>query len=131
MSKIKEKKKDKTLIKREIIRYKESYVSNTIKGKYFLERCNMIADQVKKNKILECVDGAPKPKAYILAEFDMFKRSAITSFREAEHSKKQLINLGWKDEDFEKLIDYYFNQKIIREDYGDEVEDFEEGFIQE
>lgn len=103
----------------EEIRLREMYINELINGRYFLERCNMIAQQmVPEWDIIEKLDGAFKTKGYVRAEYAHQKKQAIKSMRNAHFSKKELIEvhqLTKKDiQDIE--VDYY-DGKIIREDY--------------
>ncbi len=123
IKKVRESQADQLAQKRVILRYKNDYIGNLVNGRYFQERCNMIAEQINSGKILETVDGAPKPKDYLIAEYNLTKIRAITALRNANGIKRDLLErLKLDPKEIEELHDYYFVQPIMRESYGEENE---------
>ena len=103
-----------------LVKGKNSYITNLINGRYFLARCNMIAEQIHTGKIKETIDGCPKPEEFMRAEYAMQKKQAIVCMREAHFAKQDLIkDFKLTEEDFQNLEEDYYNGKIIREDYDD------------
>jgi hypothetical protein len=124
MAKIKDKREENKRNKYEETRLKEEYISNLVQGRYFLERCNMMTEQLQPTGlIIEKVDGCTKTKGLLLAEYDMTKRSAINCMRKSFFAKQKLIKLGWTKKDFEDALNYYFNEPILKKDYGRDPED--------
>jgi len=99
---------------------KNDYIKNTINGRYYLARCNMLAEQIQSGKILEKIDGATKTVEYMRAEYALMKMQAIMSMRTAYFSKKNLLGeFKLTEADIQALEEDYYNGKIIREDYDD------------
>jgi hypothetical protein len=99
---------------------KTEYIRNLLNGRYYLARCNMLAEQIQTGKILEKIDGATKTMDYIRAEYALMKMQAIMSLRTAHFSKEDLLGeFKLTKEDVLALEDDYYNGKIIREDYDD------------
>ncbi len=99
---------------------KNEYIRNIINGRYYLARCNMIAEQLYKKDILEVIDGYTKTEEYFKAEYAMMKMQAIMSMRTAHFSKNDLIkDFNLTEEDILSLEEDYYNGKIIREDYDE------------
>ncbi len=99
---------------------KNDYIKNTLNGRYFLERYNMIVEQVNSGNIVEKIDGQVKTKEYILSEGALMKFHAIESFRNAFFAKEQLIkDFKMTEEDLTAVEDDYFNGKIIRDTYDE------------
>jgi hypothetical protein len=71
--------------------------------------------------IKEKVDGCPKSVSYMRAEYAVIKMQAVVSFRNSFFARKQLVeDFKMTEEDFAKLENDYYNEKIIRESYDDE-----------
>lgn len=100
---------------------KNDYIKNLINGRYYLARCNMIAEQLIGKRIEEKIDGCPKSEEYMRAEYALMKMQAIVSMRNAHFAKQDLFKeFNLKPEDIEALEMDYYDGKIIREDYDDE-----------
>jgi len=99
---------------------KNDYIKNLINGRYYLARCNMIADQILKEVVEEKIDGAPKSLELLKCEYALMKMQAINSMRAAHFAKIDLQKIGMKPEDIDALEDDYYNGKIIRESYDED-----------
>ncbi len=97
---------------------RNDYIKELINGRYFLERTNMLAEQINSGKIKENIDGCTKTMGYMRAEYALQKMQAIISMRNSHFAKLDLIkdfNFTLKEiNDIEK--DYY-DGKVVREDY--------------
>lgn len=104
-----------------LARAKQDYIANLINGRYFLERCNMIAAQIQSGKIKENVDGCPKPESYMRAEYALQKKAAINAMRDAHFGKIDLMEGEFKltKEQVFALEEDYYEGKIIREEYDE------------
>ena len=99
---------------------RNDYIRNLMNGRYYLARCNMMAEQIQKNKIIEKIDGCPKTREYMLSEYALMKMQAIMSMRNAHFAKQDLIkDFKLSEEDITAIADDYYNGKIIREDYDE------------
>jgi len=100
---------------------KMDYIKNLINGRYFLARCNMIAEQLlPEATIKETMDGCPKTKEYMEAEYALEKMQAITSLRNAYFAKKSLLeDFHLTLEDIKAFEEDYYNGKIIRDSYDE------------
>lgn len=99
---------------------KNEYIRNIINGRYYLARANMLSEQLISGKILETIDGCPKTKEYIRAEYALTKMQAIMSMRGAHFAKKDLASdFGLRPEDITDIEIDYYDGKIIREDYDE------------
>lgn len=106
--------------KTEIAKIKNDYIRNIINARYFTERCNMIATQIIDGKILENIDGCPKPVSFMRAEYAQQKMQAIFSMRMAHFAKIDLITIfKFTKEDIGALEKDYYDGKIIRESYDE------------
>jgi hypothetical protein len=111
--------------KTEKIKLKNDYITNTINGRYFLARCNMIAEQIQTNNIKENIDGCPKSKDYMLAEHAFIKKTALSCYRDAHFAKQNLVDShNFKEGDFEAMLIDVYDGKVIREDYDDEYKKY-------
>jgi hypothetical protein len=100
---------------------KNDYIRNTISGRYFLARSNMMAEQIISGNIQEKIDGCIKTMEYMKAELAMMKMQAIMSLRTAHFAKQDLMkDFGFTEEDILSLEKDYYNGKIIRDDYDEE-----------
>lgn len=124
---------------------KMDYIRNIINGRYYLERCNMIADQlisyqkkceslteeqkadekvlfeIRMETIKEKIDGCPKYVEYFRSEYAVMKLQAITSLRNAYFAKQSLIeDFKQTQEQIEELEKDYYDGKIVRESYDEE-----------
>jgi hypothetical protein len=104
---------------REIGSLKVQYITRLVNARFFLARCNMIADQLINKKIIESIDGCPKTEEYMYAEYAQTKKGAIDAFRDKHFAKKRLLEIGVKQEELDYIEKDYYNGKIIREDYED------------
>ena len=104
-----------------LARAKQDYIANLINGRYFLERCNMIAEQIQSGDIKENIDGCPKPEPYMRAEYAFQKKAAINCMRDAHFGKVDLMDGEFKltKEDLFALEEDYYDGKIIREEYDE------------
>jgi len=108
-------------VRLQLIRRKNDYIKNLINGRYFLARCNSIAEQLHpKGKIEEKLDGRLKTREYLLSEYALVKMQAIVGMRGAHFAKKDLIkDFNLTEKEIEDIEDDYYNGKIIREDYDE------------
>lgn len=99
---------------------KMDYIRNLINGRYYLSRCNMMAEQLLAKDIKENIDGCPKTEEYMKSEYALMKMQAIASLRNAHFAKQNLLKEFKLTEEqiIEIEIDYY-DGKIIREDYDE------------
>ncbi len=99
---------------------KNDYIKNIINGRYFLARCNMIAEQIQKKEIKEDIDGCLKTEEYMRAEYALQKMQAIMSMRNAHFAKQDLFkDFKLTEEDIFAIEEDYYDGKIIREAYDD------------
>ena len=104
----------------QIVKIRNDYITNLVNGRFFLERCNMIATQLQTNDIKESIDGCPKPASYMRSEYAFQKLQAIKSMRNAHFAKEDLMKLfNHTIEEMEDLEKDYYDGKIIREDYDE------------
>jgi len=100
---------------------KLDYIRNLLNGRYYLARCNMMAEQLLPGTIIkESIDGCLKTEEYMRSEYALMKMQAISSLRNAHFAKKDLLE-GFKltpEQIIEIEADYY-DGKIIREDYDE------------
>ncbi len=95
---------------------KTDYIRNLINGRYFLARCNMIAEQIVKEDIKEKIDGCTKSLEFMRAEYAHQKMQAIVSLRGSVFGKEDLKNnFNLTDKDIIELEKDYYDGKIIRE----------------
>lgn len=114
------KKKLSWVMHRRSIAVQNDYIKNKINGRYYFERCNMIAEQVLRGKIQENIDGCPKPKSYMRAEYALMKLQAISSMRSAHFAKGDLMkDFHFTENDILAIEVDYYDGKIIREDYDE------------
>ncbi len=100
---------------------KNDYIKNLINGRYYMARCNMIAEQLNKGEIIEKIDGCTKSDEYMRAEYALMKMQAITSFRNSYFAGQNLQKeFKVAPEEIVALEKDYYDGKIIREDYDDE-----------
>ena len=97
---------------------KVEYITNLINGRYYMARCNMIAEQLNDRDIKESIDGCLKSEEYIRSEYALMKLQAIKSMRTTHFSKQELLKeFNLKEEDILALEKDYYDGKIIREAY--------------
>ena len=102
-------------------RAKTEYISALVKGRYFLARCNMMAEQLQSNQIFEMVDNCPKTEEYLRAEYALTKVQAINVMRQVHFQKEDMVkDFEMVEEEFIALEKDYYDGKIIRESYADE-----------
>lgn len=107
-------------MKMSLAKTKNDFIRNTINGRYFFERCNMIADQVINDDIKESIDGCLKPKSFLMSEYALQKMQAINSMREAHFAKLELKKqFNMTDEDVGDILKDYYDGKIIRDTYDE------------
>lgn len=100
---------------------KDEYIRNTINGRYFLGRYNMMAQQLIDKKIVETVDGAPKTKEFMIGETALIKMQAIMSLRTAHFANLELKkDFAMTDKDISDLEDDYYNGAVVRVEYDEE-----------
>jgi len=104
--------------KMELIRLKNSFVTNTCKGNFFAARVNMIVKQLNNKKILENVDGKAKSKEYIYWEMMISKQGAISCLRQAYFDKEDMKKKGVTDEEIKNLMKD-LDGPIFRENYDE------------
>ena len=99
---------------------KNDYIRNIINGRYFMERCNMIATQLNGGEIKENIDGCPKPAEFLRSEYAQQKMQAIMSMRNAHFAKQNLFkDFKLTQEDIDAIEKDYYDGKIIRETYDE------------
>jgi len=99
---------------------RNNYIKNTINGRYYLARLNMLADQINSGEIKEKIDGCEKTMDYMRAEYALMKMQAITSLRNSHFAKQDLLkDFGLTDQDVVDIEEDYYNGKVIREDYDE------------
>lgn len=100
---------------------KRDYIKNILNGRYYLARCNMMAEQLIPGAVIkEEIDGCPKTREYMLAEYGLMKMQGIESMRNAHFAKQDLSKeFKMTEEEIIALEDDYYNGKIIREDYDE------------
>ena len=97
---------------------KNDYIRNTINGRYYLARCNMLGVQIENKKIIEKIDDCLKSEEYMRAEYALMKMQAITSMRNAYFAKQDLMkDFNLTEKDILDIEEDYYDGKIIREDY--------------
>lgn len=121
--------KDKTVKENKEIAYgvklrrankKDEYIRNTINGRYFLGRYNMMAQQLIDKRIVETIDGAPKTKEFMIGETALIKMQAIMSLRTAHFSKLELKkDFGMTDQDITDFENDYYNGAVVRVEYDE------------
>jgi hypothetical protein len=100
---------------------KMDYLRNTINGRYYLARYNMIAEQMNLGEIKETIDGCKKTPEYMFAEAGLMKLQATTSLRNSYFAKKILIEeFKLTKEQVEEFEKDYYDSKIVQESYDDE-----------
>lgn len=119
-----------------LIERNNTYITNLINGRYFLARCNMIAQgleqvrfeqervgsKLKPNDLVnEQLDGAYKTVEYSQAEHALVKMQAIRCFRTASFVRQELKDkLGQTEEDILKTEQDYYEGTVLRSDYGEQ-----------
>jgi len=99
---------------------KNDYIRNILNGRFYLSRCNMMAEQLQKGEVLEKIDGCPKTMEYLRCEYALMKMQAIMSMRNAHFAKQELFkDFKLKEEDILEIEEDYYNGKIIREEYDE------------
>ena len=106
--------------KKERAMNKNGYITSLISARFHTARTNMIVDQIKADQIMENIDGAPKTKEFMLAEYMVSKMRAIKDFREAYFHKESLKKLGMTDKEIEDLEKDFYEGQIIRDVYPDD-----------
>jgi len=107
--------------KMKLIRERNRYITSLSKGRYYLHRCNMMAEQINSGKIVETIDGATKTMELMRSEFVLMKIQAISAMRESHFAKQDLMkDCKQTEEQIEALEKDYYEGKIIREGYSDE-----------
>lgn len=101
---------------------KNDYIRNLLNGRYYIERCNMIAEQLNKKEVMEKIDGHTKSLEFLYTEYALMKYQAISSMRNAHFAKKELEKAGMTPEQIAALEDDYYNGKIIRESYDEDYD---------
>lgn len=103
------------------VKLKEDFITNRVNGRYFLERYNMMAEQIQSENIKEKIDGCIKTMDYMKAEAVMTKRQAFNAFRNAHFGEVELKKKhGLTDKDITEIEVDLYDGKIIREEYDDE-----------
>lgn len=109
-------------VKMQLVNEKLNYIRNLINGRYFLARYNMIANQLLDKNIQEKIDGFTKTEEYMTAEAALVKMQAMNSMRLAHFGKRDLIEtFGLTNEEIVIFEDDYYNGKILREAYDEEL----------
>jgi hypothetical protein len=99
---------------------KMDYIKNLINGRYYLARCNMLAEQIQTKKIEEKIDGCLKTEEYMRSEYALTKMQAIMSLRNSHFAKQDLLKeFKLTEEQIKEVEEDYYDGKIIREDYDE------------
>jgi hypothetical protein len=99
------------------------YLRNKLNGNYYIARCNMMADQIISGKIDEKIDGTPKTKDLMVAEYALMKMQGINAMSAASSIKKDMAkNFKITDADLIALEDDYVNGKIQRDSYDESLD---------
>lgn len=99
---------------------KQEYIKNIINARYYLSRCNMMADQLLCKNIKEVIDGCLKTEDLMKTEYALMKMQAINSMRTAHFAKQDLFkDFKLTEKDINALEEDYYDGKIIREDYDE------------
>ncbi len=115
---IRERKEIEFGIQRRLATDRNAYMVSLVNGRFFLARCNMIAQQLKDKKIEENVDGFLKTEEYMISEYAKTKLQAINCMRNAHFLKKDLMrDFKLTEEDIKEFEKDLYNGKIIREEY--------------
>ena len=80
----------------------ENYFHHTRHVNYFLQRANMIAEQLNTDNIQESVDGMKKTKEYLLAEYQLFKSRASDANRRRYFVTQELLQMGMTTEQIDE-----------------------------
>jgi len=105
----------------QIAKFRNDYITELVNGRYFLERSNMIANQLNSSMIYENIDGCPKTPEFMRAEYAHQKLQAIKSMRNSFFAKQELLNrFNHTPEEIADLEKDYYDGKVVREEY-DEV----------
>jgi len=106
------------------IRLKNEYIKCFVKGRYYLERCNMLVGQLNDEHIVEEIDGVKKTPALVKAEYYMLKQSAVSLMRECAWNKQELLTLGLTEDDITAVHEEYLGKPIVRdvEEYDKEYQ---------
>ena len=103
------------------INKENEYITNLVNGRYYLARCNMMADQISSENIKEKIDGCTKTEEYMRAEFALMKVQAIKSLRIAHFSKRDLFKeFDLKEEDVVAIEKDYYEGRIVRDEYNEQ-----------
>lgn len=108
------------------IQLSKSYILNKVKGLFFLERANMLAEELDGAKsidslhISEKVDGVPKTVKYAQAEFFMMRMSALNCFQESYFNKCDLMKLGLDEAAIKGIEVEMLEEPVLRESYNED-----------
>jgi hypothetical protein len=116
------------------VRTEQELIQNHMQGQYFLQRYNMIVDQINEELqlrdgdleqegdelrgIRESVDGAKKTLPFIDSEAFMMKKRAKDCFRNRYFAAKKLKDdFGYSEEEVEAVVNEYRDEPIVKDKY--------------
>lgn len=102
-----------------IIQLLERYTEKMINARFYLARANMMAVQIKGEKIYEKIEGVIKPKELFIAEYGVQRMMAIRLFRQAYFIKGDLLKWDCSIERMENAVKDYYEGKIIKDEYDE------------
>lgn len=104
----------------QIARLENDFIRNYLNGQLYLERCNVIVDQLNSGEIIERLDDKIKTKNYFIAELGLMRMQAKMSLRSAHFMKKDLLEkFNLTEENIQKLINDYYTGDIMKQDYDE------------
>ena len=105
----------------EVARLKMMFVKEHFNANYYTARCNMMANQIDSDEIVERIDECPKTKDLMIHEYALMKMQAINAKRNAFFQKEDLIKKhGVLEQDLFDLLKDYVSGAINRESYDEE-----------
>lgn len=105
----------------EVARLKMMFVKEHFNANYYTARCNMMADQISSDKLVEKIDGCLKTKDLMIHEYALMKMQAINAKRNAFFQKEDLVKKhDVTEEELLDLIKDYVSGTISRESYDEE-----------
>lgn len=123
--------------KRMIVQHEAEYCNAMSNGRYFLERCNMLAKQIdflhkleqwekepEKHNMpvgqeIEEIDGVQKSKELLIAEYGRTKMTASQQYRKAYFAKLELNKLKITDEEIDGMYQDHVGGAIVRDSYDE------------
>lgn len=105
----------------EVARLKMMFVKEHFNANYYTARCNMMAEQIGSDNIVEKIDDCLKTKDLMIHEYALMKMQAINAKRNAFFQKEDLVKKhGVIERELLDLIKDYVSGPISRESYDEE-----------